>query len=359
MLAACGDDGDNGDGDDASAQEARLRGREINVAAGVSVYSAAPSLEHFATDASPFTGGRIFRDASLFNTPIPPAAPLYPDSEDLVAVLLDRAAEGLVIATTEWTIPAFRAGATTPRVDVRLTADWAPFRVLRQVPIPDGAIPDPQDDGHLTIIDFDGGWVYDLWQAQRTDDGWEASWGNRIALDSDGIYPLGLSARGSGFSSLMGLIWPHEFAQGSINHVLVFSTLPNRAGLLVPPATESDGRSDDPLTLPEGARLRLDPALDLDLLDLAPWERVIARAMQEYGIILADNGSESISLYAVHPASFGGYAAPYDLEEGIGYATNIPLDRLQLLDWDELIDIEDLPNEVIDATIYAEPADVD
>ncbi len=57
-------------------------------------------------------------------------------------------------------------------------------------------------------------------------------------------------------------------------------------------------------------------------------------------------------------SKIGGYAAPYDLEEGIGYATNIPLDRLQLLNWDELIDIEDLPNEVVDATAYEEPADV-
>ena len=365
LAAACGG-GDDGEDESFAPQgpapgstTETLQGRNITAATGSVVYETAPSAAHWSLQGPDLPGGRIFNDSSPLNTPIAADATLHPDSARLVQALVERAAEGVVLATTEWTYPVFRADATTPRYDVRLTAAWSEFGLLLDMPIPDAAIPDPQDDAHLTVIDLDEGWVYDLWQARQTEDGWEASWGNRIALDSDGIYPLGLSARGSGFSTLLGVIWPHELAAGRIEHALVFSTLPNREGLCVAPATESDGRSDDPLTLPEGSRLRLDPALDLDTLNLTPWERTIARALQEYGMVLVDNVSASITFYAVHPASFGGFATPWDLEEGIGDASGIPLERLQLLAWGETRDTDTFPNEVMDASIYAEPREVD
>lgn len=369
ITVACG----GGDGEDASfpataqseqagapvATEGAITGRGITVDAGTLIHASSPAPGHWPRDASGFAGGRIFNDTSPFNTPIDATPPLHRDSARLVAALLERAAGGIVLATSEWTYPTFRAGAGTPRYDVELTADWSPFARLLDVPIPDSAIPDPQDDGHLVVIDLEAGWVYDFWQARRTASGWAASWGNRIALDSDGVYPSGLSARGSGFSTLNGAIWPHEIAQGRIEHALAFSTDPNRAELFVAPATESDGQSNDPLTLPEGARPRLDPSLDLATLNLAPWERTIARAMQEYGIILVDNGSASITLYAVHPASFGGYRTAWALEDGIGFALGIPLDRLQLLAWDEERHTHDFPSEVADPSIYAEPRESD
>ena len=362
LLTVCGGDDDGSfppQGPAPGSSTETVQGRGITVSVGTRVYETSPAPEQWPIEGPNFRGDRIFNDASPFNTPVATDAPLHPDSAGLVAALVERAAEGVLLATTEWTYPTFRADASTPRFNVRLTAEWSPFGLLLDVPIPEVAIPDPQDDAHLIVIDVEGGWVYDLWQARRTETGWAAWWGNRIALDSDGVYPLGLSARGSGFSTLAGVIWPHEIAQGRIDHALVFSTLPNREGLFVAPATESDGRSDDPLTLPEGARLRLDPGLDLRTLDLEPWELTIARAMQEYGIILADNGSASVTFYTVHPASFGGYATPWPLDEGIGYASGIPLDRLQLLAWDEERQTDRFPNEVSDASIYAEPLDPD
>ncbi len=84
-------------------------------------------------------------------------------------------------------------------------------------------MPDPQDDGHMVIIDLADRIEYDLWQAKKTNGKWEASWGNFISLDSDGIYPYGLSARGSGFAASLGLVWPEEIEAESINHALFFS----------------------------------------------------------------------------------------------------------------------------------------
>ena len=82
------------------------------------------------------------------------------------------------------------------------------------------------------------------------------------------------------------------------------------------PATESDGRPESMLVaavgltrppnvlpIPEGARVQLDPALDLDSLSLTPWQKVIARALQRYGMYLADTAGTT-SLTAVNPQSF-------------------------------------------------------
>ena len=194
-----------------------------------------------------FPSGLPLAPDSFFNQPIPPDAEVDPNSALMVQSLVEDANEmGFVISQRLWTQPVYFADSSTPRYDVTLTADWAPFLTLRDVPIPDGARPDPESDGHLIIIERDSRCVYELWQARKTDGGWSASWGNAISIDSDGIYPKGLSVRGSGFVTLGGMVWPWELAEGEIRHKLAFSYDFTKAGGPVPPATESNGWFDPP-----------------------------------------------------------------------------------------------------------------
>ncbi|MDA1189924.1 MAG: hypothetical protein O2854_09675, partial [Chloroflexi bacterium] len=86
------------------------------------------------TAASPFASGRMFADSSPFNQPIPQNVAIHPDSDALVQAFADRTPDGIVVSVEQWTVTAFLADATTPRVDVRLTADWAPYGVLLDVP---------------------------------------------------------------------------------------------------------------------------------------------------------------------------------------------------------------------------------
>lgn len=73
------------------------------------------------------------------------------------------------------------------------------------------------------VVDLDARCEYDLWQARRSDGGWEASWAGGISMDGDGAYPHGMSTRGSGLASLGGVIWPDELQSGRIEHALAFS----------------------------------------------------------------------------------------------------------------------------------------
>lgn len=210
---------------------------------------------------------------------------------------------GFRVSLRQWSVPVYSANRRTPRVNVRLTAGWAPRRVMLRVPIPRRAAPDPEGDGHLAIYNPFTGCEYDFWQAQKGPNGWSASWGNRIRNSSSGIFRYGLSARASGFALRAGVIFPGEIARRRINHALVFAYPYTKAGGPVRPATQSDGDESIAGALPEGARLQLRPGLDLRALRLAPWQLTIARALKRYGMFLGDTGG-TVALRAVSPQSY-------------------------------------------------------
>lgn len=245
----------------------------------------------------------LFSATSPFNSPIPPNPEIDPDSDNFLSLMRTSASQGPVLALDAWSVPVYFPQPTTPRLDVPLTADWAPARLMKGVPLPSFALPDPEEDAHLVVLDLENMIEYDFWGFRRAGDGSvSAAWGNALSLDGPGVYPTGFSARGSGLALLGGVIWPQELESGRIGHALIFSYDFCRAGGPVPPATESDGDIEEAWALPEGARVQLDPALDIDGLGLTPVEATIARAMQEYGLYLADSGG-GFTLYGINPLS--------------------------------------------------------
>jgi hypothetical protein len=284
-------------------------------------------------DAARLPSTRLYSRHSPFNSRIPRDPRLSPASGAMVAGLGRTAAEeGATLAWREYTVPLYLAGRGTPRRRVRLTASWRPRRALLGVPLPAGAAPDPSDDGHLAVIDRSSGCEYDFWQLRRGRRGWEASWGNALRVKGSGVYPRGYSARGSGFALLAGVVMPYELRRGRIDHALLLSYPYTRAGGPVRPATESDGNTRGRSAIPEGARLQLDPSLDLDSLGLQGYERTIARALQVYGAFVGDTGGNGISLYALHPQSSP--RNPYGSilpDETYPQLTGIPFDRMRVL----------------------------
>ena len=243
---------------------------------------------------------KLFDGHSPFYNKIPPHAEVDPRSGIMVESLVDQANEAFVIAVKEWTVPVYYADASTPLQEVKLTASWAPKKALLNVPIPEFTEADPSNDGSMAIVDLNNACVYDFWRMRYRNGRWKAAWGNALPIESDGIFPRGLSARGSGFELLQGLIWPQELHLGHIDHALIFSYNHTRSGGPVPPATESDGTSSEDWAIPEGALVQLNPRLNLDSLGLKDYERIIAKALQEYGMYCADDGG-GLQLYAINP----------------------------------------------------------
>jgi hypothetical protein len=100
------------------------------------------------------------------------------------------------------------------------------------------------------------------------------------------------------------------------------------------PAQRTDGASSDPNAIPEGARFRLDPKLDIDGLDLPPMTRMIAKAAQRYGMIVRDQTGHAISLFAENDAQYG-TTNPYTGTNGF-FGGPYPNPVLQAFPWDRL-----------------------
>ena len=115
---------------------------------------------------------------------------------------------------------------------------------------------------------------------------WYADAVDTIDLRSTTAPPAGVTA--SGLSMLSGLVRYDEVAAGDVGHALSIS-LPNiRRSDPVWPAQGTDGRSSDPAAPPMGTWFRL--RADADLSRLGPQARVVARALQVHGAVLADTG---------------------------------------------------------------------
>lgn len=282
--------------------------------------------------------------SGLFGKKIPATLAVDPKSSTYVQSFVQDGS--LVFLHRTFTFPVYFADKNTKRVDIPLPCGSAwelGINKMKNVPIPDFAeasddisgvtIPagrcaeDVAADNNMVILDLDTRCEYDLWQARKVNGSWEASWGSGLSMDSDGIQPHGMSSRGSGFSFLGGVVWPNEFESG-IHHAMVFSYPFTKAGGPVFPATDSDGEDTRAFAIPEGALVRLDPSVDISAFPAR--ERAIAKAMQEYGMYLVDNGGESgIAIYGVDAKSAA--VDPYGIGgESISLA-NIPLGRLQVM----------------------------
>lgn len=115
------------------------------------------------------------------------------------------------------------------------------------------------------------------------------------------LYPMSgrgeqcTSADAAGFPIAPLLFNADELAAGSIHHAIRF-ILPNwrmRAGVFVPPATHAGGPDGPESAPPYGAHFRLKASYDIS--HLKPAARVVARAMQKYGMLLADGGDIALT----------------------------------------------------------------
>ena len=204
------------------------------------------------------------------------------------------------IPLRRWAVAAAVAHASSPKYRIRSTTGWAnTINALGPVPIPYGTKPDPSADGHLAIYDPATSREYGMWDASydAATNTWRAGGGQAASTRTNGIAPKRTAgANAANFPLLGGLLRPEEIQAGVIDHALVFA-MPATSKGFVCPATHGTGRSFNMRALRAGAHLQLDPLLDVDALPLAPWEKTVARALQEYGMYLRDSGG-SLSIFA-------------------------------------------------------------
>ena len=188
---------------------------------------------------------------------------------------------------TVYGIPYTTADAATPPVPIAF--DYAAESDPGPYPIPPGAPVEGGSDRHVLVVDTSTCKLYELFAAEPGAVGWRAGSGAVFDLASNALRPAGwTSADAAGLPILAGLARYDEAASGEIRHALRFTAARTQRGY-VAPARHFASSVTDPDVPPMGARARLKASADLS--GLSPQARVVARALQRYGMILADNGS--------------------------------------------------------------------
>ncbi len=291
---------------------------------------------------------RFFADDSFWNTPIGPDAQIDPRSDHYLELLAGEYGGPFWINLEDYTIPVYEADERTARRTVHQRPAENPEALRRRwgereryfshgpgfgsdVPIPDHAVSDPAGDQHLAVVDWSSRTVWDTWACRRRPDGeWESYTGMVYPLDGGGVWRTGDfevqdgdsihfhgPSRAAGVPAIAGLIMQREVEEGAIEHKLAYATWRNAYKQFTSPAAWTDGFRED--GLPEGALVRIDPALDPDEFDLSPGSRVVFRALQRYGMVNVDNARANTlygeGLYGHPGRSWDGLLAEGDLME--------------------------------------------
>jgi hypothetical protein len=191
-------------------------------------------------------------------------------------------------------IPYVVVNASQAPVTINFTAygdesDPGPAPVPASAPIE--GYPNPGNgDRHVLVLDNSSCFLYEMDNSQPQSDGsWDADSAAVWDLLNDEQRPLTwTSADAAGLSIFAGLVRYDEMASGAIKHAIRI-TLQDSKAAFVAPASHWAANSSNANAAPMGMRLRLKASFDIS--GFSPTNQVILKALQQYGAIMADNGS--------------------------------------------------------------------
>jgi hypothetical protein len=149
-------------------------------------------------------------------------------------------------------------------------------------------------DRHLLIVDGDRNYLYELYNVfyNTTQGKWFAGSGAFFDMNTSNRRPdTWTSADAAGLAILPGLVRYDEVYDPTITEIRhAFRVTVRATNGYVYPASHRAGSTAG--ALPMGARLRLKANVDITQRTSDPNIQKIFRAMQKYGLIVADNGSD-------------------------------------------------------------------
>ena len=189
-------------------------------------------------------------------------------------------------------IPYLAVSGSQTKVNVTFTyndeSDVGPYPIPSNAPIEGGST--STGDRHVIIVDNTNGFLYELYNAfPQTDGSWKADSGAIFSLKTNELRPdTWTSADAAGLPVFPGLIRYDEVLQGKISHAIRFTTNQTKKEYVWPARHYASSLTDDKYP-PMGQRFRLKSTFDSSSYSVNM--KVIITALQEYGMILADNGS--------------------------------------------------------------------
>jgi serine/threonine-protein kinase len=270
-------------------------------------------------------------------------AALDAESAQVIAGLQSRGGWGAGSFRIDFSIEVLHADSSVvPRAFTRSGDFYDPDCDFVPVPVPPGGRLEGESnyacasDGDCHLIVIQGSKLFEMWRADITGGTasgtpfaggylavWDLTRNYWVPATPPAPFARGdqcTSADAAGYPIAALLFTADEVKSGSLNHAIRF-ILPNdriRKGAYVHPATHSGAGKGTPTadTVPYGARFRLKRDFDLSKL---PNEgaRTVARALQRYGMFLADGGNIALTAQAdtTSTAKWSGLLGSQDLNK--------------------------------------------
>jgi hypothetical protein len=169
-------------------------------------------------------------------------------------------------------------------------SDPGPYPIPLSAPVEGNG----EGDSHVLTIDLENKILYELYNACAGNNQWEASCGAVWDLKINYTRTAGwTSADAAGLPILPLLVRYEEVKTGNIDHAIRFTLSKNKVtrGYTSPASHMVNGTNNNELApIPMGLRIRLKK--DYDISGFSVTNQVILTAMKEYGLILADIGTD-------------------------------------------------------------------
>jgi hypothetical protein len=184
-------------------------------------------------------------------------------------------------------------------------------------------------DAHLLVVEKDTCKLYEVYATNNSGPGTAGS-GAIYDLRSHGLRPDGwTSADAAGLPIFPGLVRRDEVTAGAIRHAIRF-TVQRSDRSHIWPARHDAGSARDASLPPMGARFRLKSSFDTS--GYGTEAKVVLAAMQTYGVIVADNGSNWFFQGTEDP---GWASPPYDAM--ISQLKGVPASAFEAVDESSLM----------------------
>jgi hypothetical protein len=268
----------------------------VGLVAAAGLPSAAATVRASATPPPPTVGGcQVFPADNAWNENIS-KLPVRSDSARLIHSISSTG--GLTMLHPDfgghgaYGIPFMLVGPQQKKWPIHYTAygdesSPGPFPIPSNAPIEGGS--HSTGDRHVIVVQEGFCHLYELYRAFWRGTRWDAASGVNWNLASNARRPLGwTSADAAGLPIFAGLVRYGEVRSGAIHHALRFTVEQTQRGYIFP-ATHYASSSTDPALPPMGLRLRLKASYSLARFHGE--SLVILKALKQYGMIVADNGS--------------------------------------------------------------------
>jgi hypothetical protein len=249
--------------------------------------------------------GQPFSATGWRNTPLPAVTTTTPNSaamaDDLRRQIMTTPPPdaGVWVNHDKYTSPTYVVGEEHPVVKVTPDRDFPALAAQWEaVPLPPDVRPSDGNDKTAVIWQPETDRIWEFMGLRRDENDntkWIAHHGGRMdnVSSNEGTWPGHFGAAATSIGVLAGQQRIEELRRGVIDHpvTVALDRGQGRDGWCWPAdRTDTDGptRLDD-AAIPAGTRFRFRSMLNLDTYPMHPYARVLARAIQRYGMVVSDH----------------------------------------------------------------------